>query len=389
MVTSKGPAFLNAYRFIIAGPGAGKSLAVKFVKDVIQQTELVCPIMPASITKESLIDELATDKCRVMLGFDAAEKVNAGLVLASEYGVLIGHYINPDFFHTMCTLWDGEHYKETRRSLPNPIEIFNPYVNMLAGTQPTHWAQQFPRKAWSMGYASRCDFTFSSVNEQDVSAFDPVVLDLSGTIPDKVPMFIREVAHDFQIIQAQIHHPDSPKHKPAIQLLPSDEAQKFFRHWYMIERLETEFREPALLDYNTRRAFRAWRDGALMSLLRGNTDYKTVEAEDFAVAINLHSENDAQLLEHYYRAYNSEDGQIAESIWSWCVQHELKTNTPVSFAELKKFTAMKTDQHKVDKIIRYLVDVGALIETKSFVKPNGVKVNLSTPVYTSNRKWHI
>ena len=126
-----------------------------------------------------------------------------------------------------------------------------------------------------------------------------------------------------------------------------------------------------------------------MSLLRGNTDYKTVEAEDFAVAINLHSENDAQLLEHYYRAYNSEDGQIAESIWSWCVQHELKTNTPVSFAELKKFTAMKTDQHKVDKIIRYLVDVGALIETKSFVKPNGVKVNLSTPVYTSNRKWHV
>lgn len=385
--TPKGVVFLNGYRFLISGPGAGKSLAIKFAKQVLEQLAIKVPMAPDSVTKSSLVDELVLSHSRVMMGMDAAEQVNQTTILASEYGVFIGSHVKDEFYQTMCKLWDGELFRETRRHLDAPIEIKNPYVNMLAGTTSQHWSEVFPRPAWSLGYASRCDFYFSDVKEADVDSFRSLRRDRNTKIEERVAPFVREFAHDIQCLLSHVLDlSNTLGHKPAIELYPTEVGWERFISWYKDERVQTEFKDPWLLDYNARRGFRVWRDAALCCLARGETNFEISE-HDFNTSINIHAEGEEMLTDYLYRMSSSEDGDIAKSIWAWGCKLRLKKNPVIPYSILKTFVASKVDQHKVDKIIRYMVDVGAFVETKSYTKENGVVVNLSVPVYQANFEW--
>lgn len=388
METVKGVTGLNGFRFIVSGPGSGKSLTIKFVKQVIEQTQYKVPIMPASVTKSSLVDELANDKSRVMMGLDAADQLNAGTILASEYGVLIGEHVTKDFYHTMCMLFDGENYTETRRHMKGEtLEIHSPYLNVLAGTPTHHWGTAFPREAWSLGYASRCDFAFSDVKEADVETFRPIVRDRNAPAEERIHPFIREFAHDLQcLVTHVIGEAGGLNHKPAQAITFSPDGWETFLKWYKVSRITTEFKDPWLLDYNSRRGFRLWRDCAIMCLARADTDF-FISSEDVMKVLGIHAESEEMLIDYLHRLQSSEDGDTAKSIWAWGCKVCLKTKKPIPYGMFKEYVAGKVDQHKVDKIIKYLVDVGAFEETKSFIRADGIKVNMATPVYVANYRW--
>lgn len=383
--SKRGFAQLNGFRFLVSGPGGGKSLAIDFVRKVLLQTELKIPLMPSSVTKASLVDELAKDDNRTQMGRDGADRINHSTVLASEYGVLIGQHVHSDFFHTMCELFDGRHYIETRRHLDKPIEIHNPYLNMLAGTQPTHWGIQFPREAWGMGYASRCDFYFADVSESSFQFFEDA--DPNAASDDHgVPKFIRDVAHDLQCLFERIVPDPAKPNDFGFQVKWSAAGKKAFLEWDREKKVQTAFKDPWLLDYNQRRQFRLWRDAALCCLFRHDTEF-VVEQQDFDLAFAIFSPQEDLLVQYLHRISSSADGDIIKSTWAWAMATCARTKRPISYGILKEFLLGKVDGYKVEGLIKHMVDMEALTAITSYTRPDKVIVNLASPMFKPEMDW--
>ncbi len=379
LYTKRQYAFLNSFRFLISGPGGGKSLAIDFVRQVIDQARIKVPVMSSSVTKASMVDELGKDESRTQLGRDATERINQSTVLASEYGILVGEHVHADWFHTLCDLFDGRSYTETRRMKTEPVVIHNPYLNMLAGTQPMHWGKQFPREAWSLGYASRCDFYFADVQDSDFEFFKdqrpPSVEASEGVHPT-----IREFAHDLQCIHASVLS------KLATQILWEAKAARFIESWATDTRKATEFKDPWLQDYNQRRLFRLWRDCALAALARKDFNGE-INPQDFTTAYNIFDPQEELLVEHLHRSVNAGESDVLDKIWSWSVTVFFKTRAPIPYSNLLNFVTKQVDTYKARNIIDNLCDTGALAKVESYTRPDGIKVNLSVPEFIPNTKW--
>lgn len=377
LFTKRQYAYLNSFRFLISGPGGGKSLAIDFVRNVLNETKLKLPIMPSSITKASMVDELGKDTSRTDLGRDANERINQTTILASEYGILVGEYTHNDWFHTQCDLFDGRTYVETRRHMKEQLVIHNPYVNMLAGTQPMHWSKQFPREAWSLGYASRCDFYFADVQDSDFEYFtDQTPGDTAG-----VHSFIREVAHDLQCLHAQLSQ------KIGTQICFDEHAAKALKDWATTTRKATEFKDPWLQDYNQRRLFRLWRDCGLAAIARSDfTGF--IEPRDFSMAYSLFAPQEESLESHLHRAASSQGGgDVTDKVWAWSISLYHKTKTPITSQTLFEYINRQVDGYKVRNTIDNLIDMGALVKVSHYLRPDGIKVNLSVPEYLPNPNY--
>lgn len=385
--TKKGFVFLSGYRFLIGAPGIGKSMAVDFIAKCLTEAKIGVPIAPSSITRASLMDDLADTDCRRAWGRDAQEQVSTILINSSEYGVFIGVKPGDDLYRTMCELFDCRNYKETRRSQKNDLEIKNPYVNMITGTQPEHFSQHFPREAWKAGYASRCDFYYS----EDLTDDAVYYLDYNEAEAVSENMqedeFIKTIAHDLQCMLADIQNENGVR-KPGKQIYMSAEAQARFEHWHMVERRATEFTHPWLIDYNARRTFRLRRDAALFCLCRGDTNY-VIQASDFEHAIALHIEQDRGLTILTDKIMTSDNGDILSMVHQWAVRVFMDTkNKPLPRGMVTEFIMHKVKTHEVAPILRHLIEHEILIEVKT--APSGIGnsvVNLTVPMLKPNLNW--
>lgn len=374
--SNKGLAFLNGFRFLVAGPGTGKSLAIHFVEDILDQTQLDIRALPSSMTRASLVDHLAFDQhFKRTASYDDTQQITSGLLLSSEYGVLIGGHTDTTFYHLMCDLWDSRTkvtYSESRRSNPNEVpEIINPYINMLAGTQPAHLTEAFPIDAWKKGYASRCDFYFSELSTPDLSVFD----DAPDTEFDtQVPQFYREVAHDLQWLYEKLI-------KKRLRVMWTPEGREAFMHWAKVIAPETEFTHPVLIEYNARRQFRLWRDCALTMLCRKDRD-DAITAEDVQFVVNTNTAAEAALLEHTYRIGSSGDGEIVDKAYSWLLkEYTANGQKPIRHGMFVDFLVHQTERVKVKGIIEHMIEIGALKKLEKRLTKSGNEVPLPQPVY--------
>lgn len=317
------------------------------------------------------------------MGLDLGDIINQTTLLASEYGVLIGAHVKEDFYHTMCELFDGSFYKETRRSLNRDIEIPSPFMTMLAGTQPTHWNITFPKESWGLGYASRCDFYFSDVNDADLSCFEDVACSMFNTEQDSntLDSIVHEFAHDLQcLVKDRVD-------KIAQQLLMSKRAWEVYSEWYNNERLKTEFKDPWLLDYNSRRGFRLRRDMALCCLARGDENYEISE-EDFNLAIKIFRKQELQLTTYFNKIRVSADADVALSTYKWVLNRYVMTRNNIPRSLLLEYIGNRVDSiHKAEKILEYLTQAGALDEHLTMKTKGGNEIPLSSPQYSPVPDW--
>lgn len=382
--TKRGPVFLSAFRFLIGSPGIGKSMATDLVQRCLTEAKLDVPIAPSSITRASLVDELGNaNMTRRVWGMDANDQISTILINASEYGVFIGPNPGDDLYRTMCELGDGRNYRETRRSLKGEaLEIKSPYINMLTATQPEHFATHFPREAWKAGYASRCDFYYSEDMSEDSSFYLDYDPDEDAALQEDIEEFARTVAHDLQCIFATIDK------STAHQMKLSPEASKRFLHWCDVERIETEFTHPWLLDYNARRRFRLRKDCALFCLARGETDYVISEA-DVENAIAIHAKQDHGLVDLTHKIMTSDNGDILKMVHSWALRaFAQRGGRPITKAMLSEYVMTKCKLHEVSLIMRHLVDNGVMLEVThgpSAIK--GINQEYAIPQYKPNPLW--
>lgn len=379
-VTPRGYFFYRGFRFNIGGPGTGKSLVIDFCHDVYQELGLKIPIAPSSVTKASLVDELAYEQTRIQMGVKQTGEISAMVILASEYGSFIGESPKHDFFTNMSLFYDGKTYRERRRGNDINHEIKNPFINMLACTQPHLWKHQFPLESYLQGFASRCDFAFAEDVTDDIAMWTPLGVE-DKTKTEGVSQFTREFAHDMQILFSQVANRDG------IRMQWSEQAWKIIKHWHDVTRIDTQFKEPSLVQYESRRFERLYRDCMLMTLCRGDQQF-IVEESDVNKAIEIFMHNEEMFRIEYRRAHTSDDKdkvtQVHQRLATAFMKNKrqaLPHSTVIN--TITTLMGLRDAQHTY----KYLVDAEALIMIQQETNEHGVTRKYSTPMYKVNLAW--
>lgn len=159
--TSRSVLYPNLFVLLVAPPAVGKSQAIYNVSELWLHTKKF-KIAPDNVTKASLIDALdAADGKRVIP--TGLLEYHSLLVSSSEFGVLVPAH-DLEFLSVLNHIYDNPRtYRENRRSLNKNIEIVNPQLNIIAGTQPGFLASLLPEEAWSMGFTSRIIMVYAAV----------------------------------------------------------------------------------------------------------------------------------------------------------------------------------------------------------------------------------
>lgn len=161
----------NLYTLLVGTPGSGKTQAIKHtnflwyaVKDLF--------IAPHDITKAHLIDCLAGATRKIIVSEIEMIEYNSLQIAADEFGVLLPSH-DTEFLSTLNRIFDNPpQHQQGRRSLgKDPIDIINPQLNIVAGTQPSYLANLLPEEAWGQGFMSRVIMVYA-VGRVKISIFN-------------------------------------------------------------------------------------------------------------------------------------------------------------------------------------------------------------------------
>lgn len=149
----------NLFILLVARPGVGKTVAIDEVADLWAETQLF-HVAPTSITKASLIDQLAAAKQTAMTS-DGMDIYHSLLIPSGEFGVFAPGY-DSEFLNRLNVLFDCQkQYKEATRH-KGVIEIDYPHISLISGTQPGYLAHTLPTQAFTMGFTSRLMMIYAS-----------------------------------------------------------------------------------------------------------------------------------------------------------------------------------------------------------------------------------
>ena len=146
--------FPNLFILLVGPPGSGKSISISPARKLLIATKKIM-MAPTDMTKAAMIDVLAANRRRVLIGGETIEYHPLCIVL-SEFGTLVSAY-DLEFMSVINTTFDNEDVSSQRRghNSGKEISIRNATVNILEGTQPGYLSELLPETAWNMGFAAR------------------------------------------------------------------------------------------------------------------------------------------------------------------------------------------------------------------------------------------
>ncbi len=157
--TSMGKIYPNLYVLLVSPPGIGKSEALKPTRELWMGTKHI-KVAPNSTTKAALLDvlesshQIETDNPTKLIEYHSLS------MASSEFGVLLPSH-DMEFLSVLTDIYDNPKVFSESRRTSKSVDIINPQLNIIAGTQPGYLASLFPEEAWSMGFMSRVIMVYS------------------------------------------------------------------------------------------------------------------------------------------------------------------------------------------------------------------------------------
>ena len=155
--TSLGVEFANMYILLVGPPASGKTEAIRPIREIWHLTNNLA-VAPQNATKAALVDVMiAAHRNYVFPGGKEALDYHSVQFPNSELGnVIFSHDL--ELLSFLNDIFDNDKtYRERKRYLNGgkEIQITNPQLNILFGTQPKFLSSIFPEEAWGMGTMSR------------------------------------------------------------------------------------------------------------------------------------------------------------------------------------------------------------------------------------------
>lgn len=334
--TAKGQLFPNQYNVIVGPPGAGKTLATAFARELLDTLEDF-HLAPTSVTKASLIDSL-NDSDRSIVDHrdlhNPVTKYNALAVTSDEFGVFLTAYEN-EFINTLTTLYDCRVYSETRRTNKLSIEIKQPILSLHAATTPSYLNDLMPDGAWDQGFASRTLFIYSGESE-------PTSL-FGGLEADITP---KDLLHDIN----QIY---SLRGKFTF----TEDAAVAIDDWHMRKGPPAP-NHPKLTHYNTRRTGHLLK--LCMAVSASNRDSMEINLEDFAEALSYLLEAEAVMPDIFKAMKTGGDSRVMEECYHFVYTLHVRDKKPVAEFRIIQFLSERTPGHNVERLLQVMEKAGLL-----------------------------
>jgi len=162
VVSAGEPLYPNLYVLLVGHPGSGKTQAIKHTNSLWYSCRDLY-VAPHDVTKAALIDKLASATRKTVIKESSIVEYNSLQVAADEFGVFLPSH-DTDFLSTLNRIFDNPpQHQQSRRGLGDKqIDIINPQLNIIAGTQPSYLANLLPEEAWGQGFMSRVIMIHSS-----------------------------------------------------------------------------------------------------------------------------------------------------------------------------------------------------------------------------------
>ena len=157
--------FPNLYVIFVGNPGNGKSTAMKIGRDLVRELDPeFCPIVPSSITKESLTQDVgdAGGKYLKSYEYDGEHIPYTPInIYANEIVTLLGS--NPigmiEFF---TDIWDEKDVFESNTKNKGKDKVVKPSVNLCGCMTPEITGNLLKENIISGGFARRCIFVYGT-----------------------------------------------------------------------------------------------------------------------------------------------------------------------------------------------------------------------------------
>lgn len=168
--TARSRLYPNTYILLVGRPGVGKSQAISPVGELWKQAKDI-HVAPDNLTKPALIDAISAARRTLIRGEQEMVEYHSLAVASPEFGVLVPAH-DLEFLNTLNHIYDNpSSYRENRRSMgDNQIDISNPQLTIIGGTQPAYLANLLPEEAWGMGFTARLILIYSGETKK-VSLF--------------------------------------------------------------------------------------------------------------------------------------------------------------------------------------------------------------------------
>lgn len=151
----------NTYIFLVSRPGIGKSRAVEEAWQLLRRLpigpESPCTVVftPDEITKERMVQHMGE------VFYEGREPGSVSYFgLISEFATLMPE---PDagWMQSIARIWDCPERYERQTKHHGTDVLVNPYCCVLAGVQPSWFAEGFPPHAYELGLPARIIFVYA------------------------------------------------------------------------------------------------------------------------------------------------------------------------------------------------------------------------------------
>lgn len=323
----------NLFTILVSPPGVGKSRIISEVDDLWRGVKRL-HVAPKSITKAALVDCLNDSVRKEVLSATQLLEYHSLLVPSSEFGVLVPSH-DLEFLNTLNDIYDcPKIYSERRRSLPEPINIPNPQLNILAGTQPAYLSSLFPETAFGMGFFSRIIMVYCGV-------------------PVKPPLFSTEVKGDPR--QADLQKDLESMGSIYGEFRFTAAAASRISDWYDAD-CPPRPEHMKLLHYATRRILHALKLSMVAAISRSNA--LVIEDCDVVWALDTLIEAECAMPEIFREMGSSPDSQVLNDLYFYAWRQYMKDKRLLSEQRLINFLSDRTPANRIKDLLEIFVRNG-------------------------------
>jgi hypothetical protein len=338
--TAQKDLFANSFIMLMSPPGVGKSVALSPIDRIMRGSGLL-RVAPRDMTKASLVDEMKL--AEVTRDVDGKTDMSAPLqIIAPEYGVLIPAHDN-SLFSTLVTLYDGEDsFRETRRSRAEPLEIAQPLISLIIGTQPGYLASVLPEEAWEQGFMARMIIIY-----QDKT---PKVSLFSSAPPIKYDTLVSTFKQICLLGGAADFSPG---------------AVKLLEH-FNFEGIKPEPTHSKLKHYNTRRLLHILK----LSIISAASRYTTrIEEQDVNRALAWLLDSELRLPDVFKDMQGKSDLGLLQDLEFVVRRAYERAKAPVAESRITAFLSSRTPAYNVQNVLKTAIGSDILTRTDKHGKP--------------------
>lgn len=351
--TGRGVVYPNLFVLLVTPPAIGKSLALRPMRQIWRKIPGL-HIAPDNMTKASLMDDMMAAKTLRKLDQDVME-YHSLQICATEFGVLCPAH-DLEFLSVLTALYDcDELHKETRRGMKEPIEIVNPQITLIAGTQPAYLSQFLPEAAWGQGFMSRIIMVYSD-------EFLPVDLFTERPVQQKL---YDDLVHDAQLIHNKSGH-----------MLWAPEAKQIIQSWINAGQIPVP-KHLKLANYCGRRLMNLLKLSQIVCLSKRGSGL-IIEAEHVTQAMEWLLDAEAVMPEVFKAMKGNSDHAVLQELKLYVADQYLANGgKPVHKMRLVNFLSERTPGHSVGRLLEVAVDAGLISKYKDPVQ--GIPTDTFTP----------